>query len=195
MSPLASLLEDVAGIIVGNGKQFALVGGLAVSVRAEPRFTRDIDLAVAVVDDGEAESLVRSMTPRFQVLSILEHDPLDRLATVRLGVSGSTGEPVVDLLFASSCIEAEVVAAATAIEVFPEVTVPVARTGHLLAMKLLARDERRPQDDLDLQVLLGVAKPDEVALATEAIDLIVKRGAHRDRDLAAEWQQMLAQQL
>jgi hypothetical protein len=27
---------------------WALIGGLAVSVRAEPRFTRDIDLAVAV---------------------------------------------------------------------------------------------------------------------------------------------------
>jgi hypothetical protein len=34
-----------------------LVGGLAVSVRAEVRFTRDVDIAVAVADDAEAESL------------------------------------------------------------------------------------------------------------------------------------------
>jgi hypothetical protein len=30
----------------------ALVGGLAVSARAEPRTTRDIDLAIAVVDEA-----------------------------------------------------------------------------------------------------------------------------------------------
>jgi hypothetical protein len=41
-----------------RGKRFALVGGLAVSVRAEVRFTRDVDLAVAVSSDAEAESLV-----------------------------------------------------------------------------------------------------------------------------------------
>jgi len=33
---------------------WALVGGLAVSARAEPRFTRDIDLAVAAARDAEA---------------------------------------------------------------------------------------------------------------------------------------------
>lgn len=32
--------------------RFALVGGLAVSARAEPRLTRDIDLAVAADDEG-----------------------------------------------------------------------------------------------------------------------------------------------
>jgi hypothetical protein len=35
---------------------FALVGGLAVSVHVEPRFTRDIDLAVAVAGDAKAEA-------------------------------------------------------------------------------------------------------------------------------------------
>ena len=34
---------------------YALVGGFAVSVRAEPRLTRDADLALAVRSDDEAE--------------------------------------------------------------------------------------------------------------------------------------------
>lgn len=38
---------------------FALVGGLAVSVRCEPRFACDLDLAVAVASDLEAEALAR----------------------------------------------------------------------------------------------------------------------------------------
>ena len=39
------------------GVDFALVGGLAVSARAEPRLTRDVDLAIATDDDDGAESL------------------------------------------------------------------------------------------------------------------------------------------
>lgn len=45
-------VEDVRSI----GRGFALVGGLAVSARTEPRLTRDTDLAVAVADDVEAEA-------------------------------------------------------------------------------------------------------------------------------------------
>lgn len=40
---------------------FALVGGLAVSARTEPRFTRDADLAVALASDAEAEALIREL--------------------------------------------------------------------------------------------------------------------------------------
>jgi uncharacterized membrane-anchored protein len=40
---------------------FALVGGLAVSARTEPRFTRDADLAVALASDAEAEALIHAL--------------------------------------------------------------------------------------------------------------------------------------
>lgn len=33
------------------GRGWALVGGFAVAARAEPRFTRDVDVPVAVEDD------------------------------------------------------------------------------------------------------------------------------------------------
>ena len=42
---LESALAAAATDIEVEGKRFALVGGLAVSVRAEVRFTRDVDLA------------------------------------------------------------------------------------------------------------------------------------------------------
>jgi hypothetical protein len=41
---------------------WALIGGLAVSIRVEPRFTRDIDIAVAVADDVAAEALVADLS-------------------------------------------------------------------------------------------------------------------------------------
>src|SRR4051794_31163450 len=43
---------------------FALVGGLAMGVRADPRVTRDIDLVVPVRDDAEAEARVFALQQR-----------------------------------------------------------------------------------------------------------------------------------
>lgn len=48
---------------------------------------------------------------------------------------------IVDLLFASSGIENEVVASADLLEVLPGLTVPVATTAHLIALKVLAYSE------------------------------------------------------
>lgn len=45
---LKDVLRTVVSELDGAGSPWALVGGLAVSARLEPRFTRDIDLAVSV---------------------------------------------------------------------------------------------------------------------------------------------------
>lgn len=98
------------------------------------------------------------------------------------------------MLFASSGIEPEIVAAAEPIEVLPELELAVARTGHLIAVKLLARDdETRPQDAADLRALVSVADDVEMARAGEAVTLIEERGYHRGRDLGAALQTMLRQ--
>lgn len=171
----------------------ALVGGFAVSVRAEPRFTRDLDLAVAVQDDRAAEATVRALIERgYRVVATVEHEATGRLATVRFELPAH-GE-IADLLFASSGIEPEIVAAAEPIEVLPELELAVARTGHLIAVKLLARDdETRPQDAADLRALVSVADDVEMARAGEAVTLIEERGYHRGRDLGAALQTMLRQ--
>lgn len=68
---------------------FALVGGIAVSARTEPRFTRDLDLAVDMPDDAAAEDLVRTMTARgFRIAAVIEQEAAGRLATVRLTAPG-----------------------------------------------------------------------------------------------------------
>jgi len=87
---------------------FALVGGLAVSSRAEPRFTRDIDLAVLVHDDAEAESVIFTLRQSgYQVISVVEQEATGRLATIRLRVPLEPHGAVLDLLFASCGIEPE----------------------------------------------------------------------------------------
>lgn len=41
MSPLEAALRQISIDLTAAGVGFALIGGLAVSVRTEPRFTRD----------------------------------------------------------------------------------------------------------------------------------------------------------
>ncbi len=188
MTPLDLALRRVADDLARVHVPFALVGGLAVSVRTEPRFTRDADLAVGLATDAEAEALIHTLRARgYGIGAIVEQEAVGRLATVRLTFADEPRVPVVDLLFASSGIEAEVVANAERLELLPQLTLAVARTGHLIALKVLSRDdERRPQDLVDLRALIQVASHDELAQARAALALIATRGYHRGRNLAAE---------
>jgi predicted nucleotidyltransferase len=130
-----------------------LVGGLAVSARTEPRFTRDIDLVIAVAGDRDAEGLVHDLQGRnYRAQTILEQEAIARLASARLvPVAEDETGTVLDVLFASSGIEPEIVVAAEPLEILPHLRVPVATIGQLIALKLLARDDRlRPQDRVDL---------------------------------------------
>lgn len=188
MNTVAAALRRVAEDLVRSGHGWALVGGFAVSARAEPRFTRDVDVVVAVGDDVEAEALVRVLlTDGYRLLASIEQDAAGRLATVRLGSPVTSDDAVVvDLLFASSGIEPDIARAADEIEIVPGLMLPVARTGHLIALKLLARDDdERPQDRVDLRALVSVASASEIALAREAVQLISQRGFDRGRDLMA----------
>lgn len=193
MTSLERTLRRVARLVGAGRLRAALVGGMAVSVRSEPRFTRDVDLAVAVASDAEAEGVVEQFTGAgYQVESIVEQSAAARLATVRLRRSGLAEEPFVDLLFGSSGIEPEIVEAAEPLEVLPAVVIPVARAEHLLATKVLAADEHRPQDRADALVLASTLDPGGVDRAREAIALIEARGFARDRDLQAMLDDLLS---
>lgn len=188
---LAAVLRTASLELQRQAAGFALVGGLAVSARTEPRFTRDVDLVVAVADDDEAERRVHDLvTAGFRIDSAVEQTATGRLATVRLRPPGETGS-LLDLLFASSGIEPEIVARSESIQVLPEVTVPVALTGDLIALKILARDDdERPQDAVDLRALLRVAGHDDWLVAHQSCQEIVTRGFSRGRDLVGELERL-----
>lgn len=196
MSSLEVALRRLCDELSDAGLRFALIGGLAVSVRSEPRFTRDADLVVAADDDARAEALVHSLQQAgYVVVAIIEQEAVGRLATVRLQPPDDSGRGVVlDLLFASSGIEPEVVDSAELLEVIPGLTVPVARTGHLIALKVLSRDDKeRPQDIVDLRALLPGAAPREIDRARRALRLIEERGFNRERNLLAMLEELLSE--
>jgi hypothetical protein len=196
VTELETALRRICADLTRAESRFSLVGGLAVSARAEPRFTRDADLAVAVASDAEAERLVRRLRAcGYRVEALVEQEAIGRLAAVRLAGSVDSPGPVIDLLFASSGIEGEIVADAEPIELLPQLTLRVATIGHLLALKVLARDDlTRPQDLGDLRSLLQVAQPAEISRARAALQLIASRGCDRGRDLLAEFEQLLRTQ-
>lgn len=194
LSRIESVLRRVARDLGDLGRRWTLVGGLAVSARASPRFTRDIDLVVLVADDPDAERLVHAMQSRgYRVQAVLEQPAAARLATVRLvPAGGDAGGVVVDALLASSGIETEIVSEAETLEVLPGLRVPVATIGHLIALKVLARDDvTRPLARADLMALIGVPGRAEIGRARAALALIQARGFQRDTDLGAELEQLL----
>lgn len=185
-SDLERSLHHISRCLSGRDRRFALVGGLAVAMRANPRLTRDVDVAVATTSDAEAEALVADLRrDGYEVAAVVEHEIGERLATVRLTHPEWPGT-LTDLLFASSGIEPEVAASADVLRFATALRVPVARSGHLIAMKVLAREDRsRPLDAEDLQALGEAATEEDWALAAEAVALIAERGFDRGRDLPA----------
>lgn len=172
------------------GLRWALIGGLAVSMRGEPRTTRDLDVTVAVTGDSEVESVISKFMSRgYRVKAVRKHPDLKRVSSVRLLVESSAIRgAIIDLMFASSGIEEEVITASEVLEVFPGVAVPVATTAHLLALKTLAG---RAKDVIDFATLAHYASDRDLQQAREALEMIARRGADRGKDLQAEFAQLL----
>lgn len=199
MIRLARALTRLESDLKALGLRWAAIGGLAVAARGEPRTTRDLDVAIAVSGDREAEKIVLSMRSRgyFEVPNqgVMEQKDVGRLATVRLLVPGEEREEgdefdglVVDLMFASSGVEPEIVRSAEIMQVMPRVAVPVVRSGHLYALKILAG---RPKDQEDCQSLRRRMKPEDFEEARTTLELIAERGFHRGKNLIVEFERSL----
>lgn len=185
MTRLQQALVRIAGDLHALGARWALIGALAVAVRAQPRQTTDIDLVVLAPSDRDAERIVRNLLGRsYSVVKQLEQKSGERLAGMRLLAPGETeGGILVDLLFAFSGIEGEVVEAAEVLEVLPGLASPVATLGHLLALKVFAAEERG-KDLVDIPLLLDAASERDLLEARKAVDLIARRGMWQgERDL------------
>lgn len=193
MGDPGSIEHALAGAIASlrqANRRFALVGGLAVSVRAEVRFTRDVDLAVQVKNDADAEALIFGLkADGYQPVASVEHEERHRLSTIRLL---SPWNVKVDLLFASCGIEAEIVERATAVQLPEAGDVPIAEAEELLAMKVLSMTDRRLQDRIDAQQLIACNPTLDLARVRENLRNIRERGYDRGEDLDGKLAALLA---
>lgn len=192
MQSVDSVLRQAASDLEAIGARWAVIGGLAVAFRAEPRFTKDVDLAVAVANDQEAEAIVNRLQVRgYALASLVEQDYVNRLATARLvRPQAGTSSAFIDLLFANSGIEDEIVRRADLLEVLPDVFMPVASIGHLIALKALAG---RHQDFTDLGYLISAASDADLDEAKAAAAAIEARGFNRGQNLSHDLAVMLSE--
>lgn len=118
---------------------------------------------VAVAGDSEAEGVVHKLRGRgYRPVEVLEQEYVERMSGVRLERAGS--DVVVDLA-------------------------PVATTGHLIALKVLAG---RNQDLTDLEALLPSASAVDLDVARSAVRLIRERGFNREQDVVADLDKLIA---
>ena len=196
--PIEEYLKRIVADLKDLGVPYALVGGVAYGTRAEPRFTRDIDLTIVAESEDKAEQitgeLIRSgYIPEMEIAN--RHT--GKLATFRMKyrrpLAGIPVEhsPYIDLLFSHCGIEAETIKSATMTEPFPNVIVPTATVPHLIAMKVLSESDRRLQDRIDLQNLIAVATADDLTLVPTLLALIDHRGFANDKDLQAVFDQFI----
>lgn len=98
-----------------------------------------------------------------------------------------------DLLCASSGIEAEIVERATTVEIAGVGPVPVAAPEELLAMALLSMTDRRLQDRIDARNLL-LANPDlDLTRVRVVLRLISDRGFDGGEPLLSKLDAVLAE--
>jgi predicted nucleotidyltransferase len=159
-----------------QGVSYALVGGLAVSVRGQARVTADVDLVIAA-DIDRALTLLDSLAtsdfkPLFaDVAEVVRRSFILPLLHRRTNVK-------VDLAIGVSGFEQQAVARAERLSV-AGVLVSVATAEDLVVMKALAG---RPQDEQDLQGL-AIARGQQMDW-NYCLNTASELGTALDQDLA-----------
>ena len=185
---LAEVLVDLVNRLSAADARFAVVGGLAASARGQARFTRDIDIVVAVSSDEEAESVVFQLKNQgYGVLATVEQEATHRLATARLQ---HTSGVVCDLIFATSGIEAEIVSSAEPLDLFDTGSIPTASAETLVAMKVLSATEQRPRDLGDIGAILRANPGLDQNVVRKLLEAITSRGFARGQDLVEKWDEV-----
>ena len=147
-NPLQTTLHDAVLFLNGERIPYALIGGLATSLRGIPRVTVDVDLVIAA-------ELTRSL----ELLGIIEQSPFRPLLanpaeiiekSFLLPLRHRVTNVKVDVAIGLSGFERQAIARAESIEL-AGVDVQVASAEDLLLMKVLAG---RPQDEQDIDGLI-----------------------------------------
>jgi hypothetical protein len=188
---LATVLGELVTLLETQGVGYAVVGGLAASALGEARFTRDIDVALMVNNDEEAENCIYGFVQRgYVVVATVEQEATHRLATARLKHPNGV---LCDLIFATCGIESEIVTNAQPVELFPGKWVTTATAESMIAMKVLSATPNRPRDLGDLQAMLRVNPTIDENRVAALFATMTKRGYSRGQDLNEKWHRLRAE--
>lgn len=148
--PLLTTLADAANLLDGQGIPYALVGGVAVSFRAQPRMTADVDFVIAADVERAVLLAARLEGTPFQPLVGGVEDVVRQ--SFILPLKHRATKVKLDLALGLSGFEQEAIARAERRE-HEGVRFSLATVEDLLMMKVLAG---RPQDEQDVRGLVTV---------------------------------------
>jgi hypothetical protein len=146
MNDIFSTVGRLAAIFSELEIQFALIGGMALQVRGEPRVTRDIDLTVLVGLDLQLD-FIEVLVERLPLRSGIG---LDFCIENRILLTEFDGVPV-DIGLGGFDFEVEMVSRSTIENLTDDVVAPVISAEDLIVMKVFAG---RAKDWLDVRGIL-----------------------------------------
>ncbi len=149
IEPLHKALVDVTELLKARQFPYAVIGGLAVSLRGEPRVTADVDLVLGITIDAAIDLIPllkgTSLEPLFSgVEEVVKRAFILPLRHRPTGVK-------VDLAIGLSGFERQAIARAEAMNIAGQ-DVLVATAEDLLVMKLFAG---RPRDQQDIEGIIA----------------------------------------
>lgn len=146
--PLRITLADAAAFLEACRVPFAVIGGLAVSIRGQPRMTVDVDIVIAS-DVDQALALVAKL-PESQFRPLFQDVESVVTRAFILPLRHRSTNVKVDISIGLSGFERQAIARAEQTN-FAGLKLPVVQAEDLLIMKILAS---RPQDEQDIQGLI-----------------------------------------
>ena len=147
--PLVTL-QRLVGALEEIHVPYAVIGGVAVSLRSVPRFTTDVDAVIWVGESGW-DSLLSHLTNHG--LKARASDPIGFARHNRLLLLTDEDEVEIDLSFGALPFEEDMVRNAESIEISPGLTASIATAEALVVMKAIAW---RPKDQLDIRELVSI---------------------------------------
>lgn len=145
MNPRLDAAWEVHQFLAQHKLSYAIIGGIAVQKWGEPRFTRDVDLAVAAPLVTGSAPLVRLITGHFRSRPA---DPVDFAQTTRMVLITASNGVEVDISLALPGYEDQLFARAVDYEFESGKTVRLCSAEDLIIHKAVAG---RPQDVTDIQ--------------------------------------------
>ena len=149
---LQRTLSDTLDVLMANRIQYALIGGLAASIRGRMRVTEDIDL-VLDCNVNEALSLLNGLDETLLEPLFSNVEQVVRRSFILPLQHRETGITI-DLAIGISGFEQQTIRRATIVKIASK-NLRVATAEDLVLMKILAG---RPQDDQDINGILDVQK-------------------------------------
>lgn len=149
---LQATLADAIDFLTDEKVSYALIGGLAASLRGEPRVTADVDLVIGTSVDGALRLLKSIEKSAFEPLFSGVEEVVSQAFILPL--LHRTTAVKVDLSIGLSGFEQQLIQRATPVDLAGQ-AVRLATAEDLLVMKLLAGRPRDQQDAVGIVAVQG----------------------------------------